>query len=242
MSEKNYPERNIVEKLSRLGEALQGSLVENGCFPANFPGKKIADKIDELIAIVQSSGPGKIGDTDDLATIEKETIVGAINEVNAGVAAEAAARQAYDQVQDTKIEALNGHYTPLDSLDFGKHLDETDATDIATMNTYAMTMEGVSNPANIIDGTVIKNDFDGYEYVYNQSAQMWVNWGIGNIVTATNDHLGVVEGTADPGDGSEDGAVTVLLDGHMKTIGLEALKAQVGNIDAALDLINGETV
>jgi hypothetical protein len=242
MSDENFPEKNIVEKLALLGKALQGNFTGSGNFPANFPGKKIADKIDELIAIVQGGGPGKIGDNDDLATNEKETLVGAINEVVSEVAAEAAARQSYDQEQDRKLQTLNGHYYPLEPFDFGRALNASGADDIVVLNTYALTMENVEDIPDIIDGTVIKNLFDGVEYVWNAASQVWLDWGIGNIVTAGNDHLGVVEGTADPGDGSKDGAVTVLPGGTMETIGFAALKAQTGNINAALDLINGETV
>jgi hypothetical protein len=53
MSDENYPERIIVEKLTQFGEALQGKLMGQYIFPPNFPGKKITDKIDELIAIVE---------------------------------------------------------------------------------------------------------------------------------------------------------------------------------------------
>ena len=53
MSDENYPEKIIVEKLTQFGKALQGKLMEKYVFPPNFPGKKIADKIDELIAIVE---------------------------------------------------------------------------------------------------------------------------------------------------------------------------------------------
>jgi hypothetical protein len=104
-----------------------------------------------------------------------------------------------------------------------------------------MTIEGVADPSQIIDGTVVKNLFDGVEFVWNATDQTWLDFGIGNIVTASNDHLGVVEGTPDPLDGSRDGMVTVLLGGMMKTLGFPELKAMVGNIDSALDLISGET-
>jgi hypothetical protein len=157
--------------------------------------------------------------------------------------AEIAAREAYDQQTDAKLQTLNGHYYPLDGYDFGRTLDvkTPNPDDVLLLTTYAMTMEGVSDPEDIIENTVIKNEFDGVEFVWNSISQAWQDWGVGNIVTAGNDHLGVVEGTADPGDGSLDGMVTVLLGGTMKTLGVAELKAQVGDIDAALDLINGES-
>jgi hypothetical protein len=254
----NYPEKNIVEKLTQLGEAFQGLAPDNSAFPPNFPGKKIADKIDELIAIVREGGV--IGDYDklenkpaidgneldkdstaaglgletvedagsneDLVTTDKSTLVKAVNEVSGAVAAETAAREAYDQQQDAKLQTLNGHYFPLDGYDFGKSLDvkTPNPDDIAILNTYAMTMEGVDDPADIIEDTVIKNEFDGVEFVWNAAAQAWLDWGVGNIVTASNEHLGVVEGTVDPGDGSKDGFVTVRPGGVMEAIGFAALK------------------
>jgi hypothetical protein len=48
MSDENYPEKIIVEKLTQFGEALQEKLMDNRVFPPNFPGKKAAGKIDEL--------------------------------------------------------------------------------------------------------------------------------------------------------------------------------------------------
>jgi hypothetical protein len=221
MSEENFPGKIIADKLSQLGEAFQGLAPDNYPVPPNFPGKKIADKIDELIAIVQEGGGHY--------ALQKE------------LAAETAAREAYDQQQDAKLQTLNGHYYPLDSYDFGKTLDvkTPDPDDVALLTTYAMTAEGAGDPADLIDGTVIKNKHDGVEFVWNAASQTWIDFGVGNIVTAGNDHLGVVEGTADPGDGSKDGFVTVLSGGTQKTIGFTELKTTVGNIDAALDLING---
>jgi hypothetical protein len=156
---------------------------------------------------------------------------------------ETAAREAYDQQQDAKLQTLNGHYYPLDGFDFSKTLDvkTPNSDDVLLLNNYAMTIEGVNDLGQIIENTVIKNEFDGVEFVWNAVTLTWADWGIGNIVTAGNDHLGVVEGTADPGDGSRDGMVTVLLGGMMKTIGFSELKEQVGDIDDALDLINGES-
>jgi hypothetical protein len=158
--------------------------------------------------------------------------------------AETAAREAYDAQQDQKIQTLNGHYNPVEPYDFGKTLDvkTPNSDDVTLLNTYAMTMEGAADPSQIIDGTVVKNLFDGVEFVWNATSQTWLDWGIGNIVTAGNEHLGVVEGTADPGDGSRDGMVTVHPGGQMETLGFAELKTQVGDIDSALDLINGETV
>ncbi len=143
--------------------------------------------------------------------------------LQADIDAETAAREAYDQQQDQKIQTLNGHYYPLDGYDFGKTLDvkTPDPADVTALNTYAMAMENKTDPADIIDGTVIRNLFDGVEFVYNATLQAWVDMGIGNITTASNTHLGVVEGTADPGDGSADGKVTVLPGGAMEVIGFD---------------------
>jgi hypothetical protein len=213
MSEENFPEKNIVDKLGELGEALQGVPVEPGVYPPNFPGKKVADKIDELIGIVKEGGAYA-----SKADLEQEI----------------ADREAYDAQQDQKIAALNGHYYPIEPYDFGKTLDVKTPVpeDVTLLNTYAMTMEGVTDPAQIIDGTVVKNLFDGIEFVWNAASQTWLDFGIGNIVTASNEHLGVVEGTPDPGDGSKDGFATVHPGGKMETLGFAALKTQVaGKVD-----------
>jgi hypothetical protein len=164
---------------------------------------------------------------------------------------EIADREAYDAQQDQKIAALNGHYYPIDSYDFGKTLDIKTPVpgDVTLLNTYAMTIEGATEIAQIIDGTVVKNLFDGVEFVWNATSQTWLDFGVGNIVTASNEHLGVTEGTADPGDGSKDGMVTVHPGGTMETIGFVGLKTNLdslvslaNDLDEALDLINGEAV
>jgi hypothetical protein len=275
MNDDNFPEKNIVDKLILLGKALQGNMPEDNRFPANYPGKRIADEIDKLIAIVQEGGVvgdydnlsnrpaidgraldkdstaaglgletvGDAGVNENLVTTEKDTLVAAINEVSGAIDSEMTAREAYDQEQDQKLQTLNGHYYPLDGYDFGKTLDvkTPNPDDVATLNTYAITMEGAADLSQIIENTVIKNEFDGVEFVWNALKQTWQDWGIGNIVTASNEHLGVVEGTGDPGDGSKDGFVTIRPGGIMEAIGFSKLKIMVKDIDSALDLINGES-
>jgi hypothetical protein len=147
-------------------------------------------------------------------------------------------RQAYDQEQDLKLQTLNGHYFPLDAYDFGKSLDvkTPNVDDVLLLTTYAITMtSGASGIGDIKEDTVVKNLFDGVEFVWNSSTQTWQDWGIGNIVTAGNDHLGVVEGTADPGDGGKDGFGTVELGGRFKTIGFDTLKGRVDSLEGDLD-------
>jgi hypothetical protein len=151
--------------------------------------------------------------------------------VSDALAAETIARQAYDAEQDLKIQTLNGQFYPLDPYDFGKTLDVTNQGDVSLINTYAITMTpNASATSDIRDGTVVKNLFDGVEFVWNAVSQTWLDWGIGNIVTAGNDHLGVVIGTAEPGDGSKDGAVTVLPGGKMEVLGFDTVKTQVSTL------------
>jgi hypothetical protein len=176
------------------------------------------------------------GNNEDLETAEKDTLVGAINEVNNAVITETENREAYDEQQDRKIQTLNGHYYPIEPYDFGKTLDVKTPVpeDITALNDYAMSEESVVEPAQIIDGTVIKNLFDGVEFVWNATDQKWVDFGIGNIVTASNDHLGVVEGTADSGDGSQDGMVTVHPGGGMEAIGFRDLKNRMEDAEETI--------
>jgi hypothetical protein len=91
------------------------------------------------------------------------------------------------------------------------------------LNTYAIanTPDAVSM-ADVYNDTVIVNEFDTSEFVYNKIAEVWVKYPNGYLTIATNDHLGVVKGTqpsADPTDESKDTYMQVLADGTMKLVG-----------------------
>jgi hypothetical protein len=124
---------------------------------------------------------------------------------------------------NSKISTLNGAYYVLDAYDFGKTLDETDPDDILILNTYAIAnTPGASSMADVYNDSVIVNEFDSAEYVYNKIAGVWVKYPNGYLTIATNDHLGVVKGTqppTDPTDESKDTYVQVLADGAMKLVG-----------------------
>jgi hypothetical protein len=162
--------------------------------------------------------------------------------VSDAIAIERTERQAYDADQDLRIQTLNGQFYPLDPYDFGKTLNMTNPADVALINTYTITMTpSASSTSDIKDGTVVKNLFDGVEFVWNAVSQVWLDWGIGNIVTAGNDHLGVVMGTQAPTDGSKDGAVTVLPGGKMEVLGFDAVKTKVNTLDAnKVDKVEGK--
>jgi hypothetical protein len=294
----NFPEKNIVDKLTQLGQAFLGNVPEDVRFPENYPGKRIADKIDELIAIVLEGGI--TSDYDSLenkpaidgVTLDKDTTpadvglatlgqaeriraliggepgseldylelsaaslideankllhqIGAIFDIPYGSLTDAIlAITAHDQEQDAKLQTLNGHYYPIDGYDFGKTLDvkTPDPDDVALLTTYAMTMEGASDLSEIIEDTVVKNENDGVEFVWNAENQAWTDWGIGNIVTASNEHLGVVKGNSQTGNGNiavaPDGSLYAV-DYHNLWDNIVDLKNLLGNIDSALDLING---
>jgi hypothetical protein len=229
----NNPHQLIADKFDELISDLTGQPAKKH-YPLNYPEKIVVDKLAEFgIALkeyIDTHGGGVWGGITGTLSNQAD-LQSALNDL-----------EAYDQQQDRKIETLNGHYFPLEGYNFGKTLDVSNPDDVALLNTYALTMEDVSEIADIIADTVIKNLFDGVEFVWNAANQEWVDWGIGTIVTASNDHLGVVEGTADPGDGTADGFVTVLPGGRQQVIGFAALKAQIGDIDSALDLINGEVI
>jgi hypothetical protein len=124
---------------------------------------------------------------------------------------------------NSKISTLNGAYYVFDSYNFGKTLDETDPDDILILNTYAIAnTPGATSMADVYNDSVIVNEFDSAEYVYNKIAEVWVKYPNGYLTVATNDHLGVVKGTqppADPTDESKDTYVQVLADGAMKLVG-----------------------
>jgi hypothetical protein len=76
--------------------------------------------------------------------------------------------------------------------------------------------------ADVYNDTVIINEFDTSEFVYNKIAELWVKYPNGYLTIATNNHLGVVKGTeppADPADESKDTYVQVLANGEMKLVG-----------------------
>jgi hypothetical protein len=142
---------------------------------------------------------------------------------------------------NSKISTLNGAYYVLDAYNFGKILNETDPDDIILLNTYAIAnTPNASSMADVYNDTVIINEFDTSEFVYNKISELWVKYPNGYLTIATNDHLGVVKGTADPGDGSKDGAVSVNLHGEQEVIGFNDLKYRVGvaegDINGKLDI------
>jgi hypothetical protein len=124
---------------------------------------------------------------------------------------------------NSKISTLNGAYYVLDSYNFGKTLNENDPEDILILNTYAIAnTPGASSMDDVYNDTVIINEFDSAEYVYNKISELWVKYPNGYLTIATNEHLGVVKGTqppADPDDESKDTYVQVLADGAMKLVG-----------------------
>jgi hypothetical protein len=76
--------------------------------------------------------------------------------------------------------------------------------------------------ADVYNDTVVINEFDTSEFVYNKISGLWVKYPNGYLTIATNDHLGVVKGTqppADPTDESKDIYVQVLPDGSMRLVG-----------------------
>jgi hypothetical protein len=124
---------------------------------------------------------------------------------------------------NSKISTLNGAYYVLDAYNFGKELDVTNPDDVIILNTYAIAnTPDAGSMTDVYNDTVIVNEFDSAEYVYNKIAGVWVKYPNGYLTIATNDHLGVVKGTqppADPADESRDTYVQVLADGAMKLVG-----------------------
>jgi hypothetical protein len=144
-----------------------------------------------------------------------------------------------DSISDIqlKIESLNGAYFVLPPFGFDKNLDAGDPDDILILNSYAISQTpGASGIADILDNTVIINLFDNCEYIYNKTSTEWLVYPNGFLAMAANNHLGVVKGTADPGDGSKDGAVSVNILGEMAVIGFTGLKTRVGAAEDKIDL------
>jgi hypothetical protein len=130
---------------------------------------------------------------------------------------------------NAKIGALNGAYFVVEPYDFGNNLDAQDADDVLVLNTYAISQTpGASSVGGLNDNTVIINKFDNSEFIYNKQLDIWLFYPNGILTIATNQSLGVVKGVANPGDESQDGAVTVNLHGEMKVIGFDGLKSRMG--------------
>jgi hypothetical protein len=161
---------------------------------------------------------------------------GADTALGGDIAAEAAAREGADTglenaIEDinAKIGALNGASFVVDPYNFGKNLDVQDTDDVLILNTYAISQTpGASSVGGLNDNTVIINEFDNSEFIYNKQLDIWLFYPNGLLTIATNQSLGVVKGVSDPGDGSKDGAVTVNLHGEMEAIGFAGLKSRMG--------------
>jgi hypothetical protein len=123
---------------------------------------------------------------------------------------------------NSRISTLTGAYYVLDAYNFGKTLDVLDPDDVTILNTYTIAnTPGASSMADVYDNTVIINEFDTSEFVYNKISELWVKYPNGYLTIATNDHLGVVKGTqppTDPNDKSKDAYVQVLADGTMRLV------------------------
>jgi hypothetical protein len=149
---------------------------------------------------------------------------------------------------NSKISTLNGAYYVLDAYNFGKELDETDPEDINLLNTYAIAnTPGASSMADVYNDTVVINEFDTSEFVYNKISELWVKYPNGYLTIATNDHLGVVKGTpvpTDPFDTSKNNYIQVFPDGTMKVIKGPAADCPfpIGYIYMTVDPVNPSTL
>jgi hypothetical protein len=136
---------------------------------------------------------------------------------------------------NAKMSALNGAYFVLGPYDFGKPLDVLDADDVLILNTYAISQTpGASSTGDLNDNTVVINEFDNGEFIYNKHLDAWLFYPNGLLTISTNQSLGVVKGVSDPHDGSEDGRVTVNLHGEMEALGFTGLKGRVAAAEQAV--------
>jgi hypothetical protein len=119
-----------------------------------------------------------------------------------------------------KLSTINGAYNIFPSYDFGKNLDTDDQNDVLILNTYSIAnTPSASSMNDVLNNSVVINTFDYTEYIYNKNQNIWVNYGNGFLTVATNERLGVVRGTDNPGDGSKDMYVKIMPDGSMRLIG-----------------------
>jgi hypothetical protein len=139
---------------------------------------------------------------------------------------------------NNKLSTLNGAYYVLDSYDFGKAIDETNPDDIHILNTYAIAnTPGASSMADVYNDTVIINEFDTSEFVYNKIADIWVKYPNGYLTIATNEHLGVVKGTD-----ITNGFVSIKSNGIMNVNGFSDLSDKLDTIESGAQVNKIETV
>jgi hypothetical protein len=209
------------------------------------PTKWVLDRIDEAISggfpvpfQIDKGGTGAVTAAGARANLGAASPAEVAAAVGAAVTAEAEAREGADSAEaeareeadaelDIKIQNIQGRGGYLTAHDFGTHTPaQSDLTD------YALAEIGIANPAEIWNGTHVKNIYvdpetelpDGHVWALTNTPDTsppifeWVDDGPEGIGTATNNRMGVVKGTADPGDGSMDGFVGVNGDGSMKAI------------------------
>lgn len=130
---------------------------------------------------------------------------------NTALQAEAEARgEAIQKLRDA-MESLQGIVTYLDSYNFGA---ATPAQEVLTA--YALVQTGWSTVKN---ATSVVNEYDRHEWIYNTETVRWINYGQSTVTLATNEHAGIVKGSA------EDGKVSIGEDGTMSPVGFAPLKS-----------------
>jgi hypothetical protein len=188
------------------------------------------------LADVKQLADAVVGAINELESTKTNTA-----QVSAIVTAEASIREAADAELDMKIRSVQGQGGYLNAHDFGA-ADLFDDAGQEALTQYALSqISGITDPNEIWNGTRVKNLYvdpstvdddhpdgvpDGRVWILNNTPETippifeWADDGPETTGAATNDRFGLVKGVADPGDGSEDGNVTIT-GGIMRTIGWE---------------------
>jgi hypothetical protein len=150
---------------------------------------------------------------------------------------EAADGDLQDQIDGNtaKINAVKGRGGYLIAHDFGTHTPSQD-----DLNAYALSQIHSEDPLDIWNGTHVKNIYvdpatvdethpdgipDNHVWALTNTPDTdppiheWVDDGFDSVSEFSNDFAGVLQGTADPGDGSKNGFVTALPGGFARIIG-----------------------
>lgn len=218
----------------RIDEAISGGLpvpfsVEQGGTGASTAGEA-RDNLGVTAAIAAEAEEREDADTTETQARQ------------AADTAEADARAEADADLNIRVQAVGGRGGYLAAHDFGA-ADLSDTAGQEALNDYAVAqIGGITDPTEIWNGTHVKNLYvdpatvdpdhpdgvpDGNVWALTNTPDTdppifeWSNDGPEMVGQATNNRLGVVKGTADPGDGSADGMVTVLPDGTEKVVGWE---------------------
>jgi hypothetical protein len=201
--------QNILEGLMVTPYPLAGSNPVVTVEMLNDPFTDIFDRLaehesditglgDEVSDVVQNFGDAIMQEITDRQAGD----TAAVNKAASELATEVSARRAAITGLQSQVDGLLGKIRYMPSKNF-----ETPTPAQADLTAWAKLHTGLTIVEN---ATSIVNNFDGQEWIYDNTANVWVSVGLNNVSTATNTTLGVVKG-----DTSREGGIEIRVDGSM---------------------------